>query len=145
MEKLAVIIALTLSVLLTAFGAVILVYPEFLAGFVRILYATSALYIDAVFRVVFGAALYFAAPVSRASSVLRALGVLVLASGLARSALGVDAFQSIIQWKLNVYGGVFIAVGLIVWGAWLTYALIYGLTPRSSAPSSLDHELSSKP
>lgn len=136
MEKSAVIIALSLSVLLTAFGAVILVYPEVLVGFIRILHAPDALYFDAGFRVVFGAALFFAAPISRASVVLRALGVLVLVSGLVMPALGVDTFQSLVRWKLGLFGGVFIAVGLVVEGALLTYALAYGLVPRSQTGSS---------
>ncbi len=135
MEKTAVIFALTLSVLITALGAVSLVYPEALVGFIRVLHAPGALYVDAGFRVVYGAALYFAAPISRASIVLRALGVLVLASGLAMPALGVDDFQSLVQWKLAPGSGFnrVWAVSAVVSGALLTYALVYSLVPRSRA------------
>ena len=59
-------VAVSLSVLIAALGAVGIAYPEVIVGFTRILQAPNALYVAAGGRIVFGVAVFFAAPASLA-------------------------------------------------------------------------------
>jgi hypothetical protein len=87
-----------------------------------------ALYVAAGGRLVFGVALFFAAPASRAPMTLRIFGVVLIVAGITMSALGVDGYRSLVEWKVGVLQRVWAASALL-FGALLAYALV----PRSRA------------
>ncbi len=121
-------VAVAVSVLIAALGAVGVVYPEAIVGFTRILQAPNALYVDAVGRIVFGVAVFFAAPASRAPVSLRIFGVVNIVGGIFMPALGVDGYRSLVELKLGLLPRLWAASALL-FGALLAYALV----PRSRA------------
>ncbi len=102
--------------------------PQAIVGFTRILQAPNALYVDAVGRIVFGVAVFLAAPASRAPVSLRIFGVVNIVGGIFMPALGVDGYRSLVELKLGLLPRVWAASALL-FGALLAYALV----PRSRA------------
>ncbi len=121
-------VAVAVSVLIAGLGAVGIVYPEAIVGFTRILQAPTALYVAAGGRVVFGVAVFFAAPASRAPATLRIFGGIIIVAGIAMPVLGVDGYRSLVQLKLELFPRVW-AVSALLFGALLAYTLV----PRSRA------------
>ncbi len=127
-----VLVALAMCVLVAVFGAVGVVYPEVLVGVIRAVFETpTRLYVAAGIRVVFGVALFFAAPTSRAPRTPRALGVVIFVAGLTMPVFGVEFFRSLVDEWLALGPGFHRAWGIsaLVFGALLAYALV----PRSRA------------
>ncbi len=119
-------------VLVAVLSTVGVAYPQVLVGVIRALYETpSGLYAAAGIRVVFGAALFIAAPTSRAPRTLRVLGAISVVVGLAMPVVGVEGFSSRVEvfsaldpGFLRIY-----AVFVLTVSALLAYALV----PRSRA------------
>ncbi len=122
-------LAVSLSVLIAALGAVCIAYPDVIVGFTRILQAPNALYVAAGGRIVFGVAVFFAAPASLAPATLRIFGVINIVAGMTMPVLGVDGYRSLVELKLGSGSGLPWAVSALVFGALLAYALV----PRSRA------------
>ncbi|MGB5351871.1 MAG: hypothetical protein WBN10_19835 [Polyangiales bacterium] len=72
--------------------------PARLADFVIRFRSTSGLWFAAGIRLVFGLALWFAAPASRAPLLLQVLGVLALVAAVVLPFLGVERFKRLIDW-----------------------------------------------
>ena len=113
------IIALVLSLLVAALGAMGVVSPERLLGIVRRFESPAGLLAAAGFRVILGAVLFFAAPDSRAPGVVRILGVLIFAVGLITPLFGVRRFSRLLKW--------WSARSSLFTRAWAGFALAFGL------------------
>ncbi len=72
--------------------------PARLADFVIRFGSKSGLWVAAGIRLVFGLALWFAAPASRAPLLLQVLGVLALVAAVVLPFLGVERFKRLIDW-----------------------------------------------
>lgn len=94
----AVEISGLLGVFTLLMGAWGILVPARLADFVTRFGSQSGLWIAAGIRLVFGLALWFAAPASRAPLLLQVLGVLALVAALVLPLLGVERFKRLIDW-----------------------------------------------
>ncbi len=82
------LVALVLSLLLAAFGALGVASPARFIAVVRYLETSAGLYVAGGIRVVLGIALYFSAPTSRAPEFRRVLGIVITVIGVATPLLG---------------------------------------------------------
>ncbi len=76
------LVALVLSLLVAALGALGIASPRRFIGVVRSFETPTGLYLAAVLRGVLGVALFFSAPMSRAPEVLRIAGVIFIVAGI---------------------------------------------------------------
>jgi hypothetical protein len=101
-------------------GVVALVLPDTVIAIGRHLVSPSGLYAAAAFRVGVGLVLMLAARESRAPGVLRAIGAVVLATGVATPFFGVEAARARLDWEaahvgfLRVEGAAFIFLGGLI-------------------------------
>ena len=93
-----VLLALLFSIFIVAVSTIGFVSPTKLFHIVRRFQSSAGLYGAAVFRVVFGLTLFFAADRSRALEVIHVVGIIVLVSGLITPLFGVDRFRRILNW-----------------------------------------------
>lgn len=119
------LIALVLSVLMAVLGAYGVIAPGRLQSIVRSFDSRRGHFAAAAIRVVYGVALVFAAPGSRAPLLIWILGMVVFVAGLITVALRFDRFSRLMNWWLRqglglVRGWAFIAM---VFGAYLAYVL----------------------
>jgi hypothetical protein len=124
-------LAMALSLLVAALGAIGVVAPAELRGIARHFQTPTGLYAAAAIRVVLGGTLVLAAPTSRAPRVIRAVGVVILVAGLITPFLGLDQFRGILEWlsaqgptATRIWAGGTLAFGCL---------LIYALFPKSRA------------
>ena len=75
-------VALLFCLLVAVIGFVGLFWPPRFLDLVRRLTSLQGFYVLAVLRIAFGAALYLAAPASRAPLFLEILGIVLVASGI---------------------------------------------------------------
>lgn len=115
------IVVLVLSIFIAALGALGMAAPERLAGVVRSFQTRTGLYITGVTRIVFGVALVFAAPGSRAPAVLWILGIVIFVTGLITPVIGLERFRHLTDWWLargpwfaRIWGFVAFAMGLLL-------------------------------
>ncbi len=113
------LVALLLSLFIVALGALGVASPSRLLGVVRGLQTRAGLYFAAVFRVLLGLALFFAAPSSRAPELLRILGVFIVVAGLVTPFFGLERYRKLLDWW-SARGSLFVRV-------WATFALAFGL------------------
>lgn len=113
------LVALVLSLSVAVLGAVGLVSPPRLFAIVRSFQTPVGLYLAAALRLVLGAALFLAAPASRAPEFLRILGVVIVVAGLITPLFGLDRFRRLLDWWA-AQGPIFVRV-------WATFALAFGL------------------
>ena len=113
------IVALALSLLVAALGALGLLSPMRLLDIVRHFQSPVGLYAVAALRVVLGLALFLAAPASRAPKVLRILGIIILVAGLSTPLIGVERVHRLMDWW-STQGAVFMRI-------WATFALAFGV------------------
>ena len=76
--------------------------PSRVADFAIRLSTMAGLWVAAGIRVVFGLALWFAAPASRAPLLLQVLGAVALLAGVMLPFLGVDRFKALIDWATSL-------------------------------------------
>ncbi len=108
---------------IVAVGALGAGSPPRLIAFVRRLQSQTGLYAIAAIRVVFGLALWFAAPDSRAPGLLLILGAFTVLVGVATPFFGVRLFAAVLDWwsqrpsaLLRTWCAVVVVLGLaIVW------------------------------
>ena len=95
---LAVEIASLVAVFALLVGAWGVLAPSRVADFATRFSTKAGLWVAAGIRVVFGLALWFAAPASRAPLLLQVLGAITLLAGVMLPLLGVDRFKALIDW-----------------------------------------------
>ena len=120
------VVALVLSLFVATLGAVGIVFPTKLLGFVRRFQSPVGLYGAAALRIVLGTALLVASGASRAPGAVRIAGAIIFVSGIVTPFFGVERFRRILDWWssrgtvfLRMWGGVALAIGLL-----LAYAVI---------------------
>ena len=122
-------LAMALSALVAAMGSIGLLSPAALLGIGRLFGTPSGLYAAAALRIVFGAALFLAAPASRLPPVVRAIGILIFVAGLVTPVLGLERLRAVLDWA-SAQDSIFLR-------AWAGFALAFGgfltwaLRPRS--------------
>jgi len=92
------VIAFVFSVLLAALGVLGLVLPTTLLGLEEYFRKSPARYVASAIRLLMGAALFFAAPASRAPGVLRTLGVFIFLTGVITVFFGPERFRGLVDW-----------------------------------------------
>jgi hypothetical protein len=130
--RIAKYLAIALGLVIAALGVLGLAVPSVLLEFGRSLQATNALYIVAAVRVMFGAILFFVAPVSRTPKILRILGVFIIIAGLSTPFLGVERSRAMFDWW-STQGSFFTrawAIVAVAFGLFIVYAVT---SPRRSA------------
>jgi hypothetical protein len=121
-----------LGVVLAVVGVLLVVAPSEVLEFGRSMLSPSVLYIAAVVRIIFGGVLLWVASVSRAPTVLRVLGGVLVIAGVATPFVGVELARVVFDWML-AQGSLFTrawASAVIALGLLIVYAVI---TPRNFA------------
>lgn len=120
------LLALILCTLVCAIGVACIASPSWLVG-IMVRHSARMRYFAAGFRILFGAALVFAAPASRAPDFIYVLGIVVIVAGIILVVVGDKRFRLLID-RLAAWRPAFVRV----WGALgllLGLALGYALTP----------------
>ena len=113
------LVALVLSLFIAALGALGVASPARLLLVVQFFQTRAGLYFAAAFRVVFGVALFLAAPASRAPELMRILGVVIILAGLITPFFGLARFRTLLDWW-SARGTAFVR-------AWAAFAFAFGL------------------
>src|SRR4030042_561573 len=92
------IVALVLSLLIAAMGALGIVSPVKLLGIVRQFQRPAGLYALAILRVFLGVVLFLTAYTSRFPEVVRILTIIILVSGLITPLFGLERFRKLLNW-----------------------------------------------
>ena len=79
-------------------GAWGILAPSRILDFANRFGTSGGLWVASAIRVVFGLALWFAAPASRAPLLLQVLGAITVLAGVMLPFLGVDRFKALIDW-----------------------------------------------
>jgi len=113
--------ALLVGLFIVAVGMVGVVEPQGLLTVVRYILTPLGLYFVAALRVVFGVVLVLAAPSSRASGVVRAIGFIMLVAGLITPLFGIVRARAILDWwsaqgygLMRLWAGLAVALGVLV-------------------------------
>jgi hypothetical protein len=112
-------LALALSLLIAGIGLIGIVQPAALFAFGRQFASPGGLYAAAALRLLFGAALWLAAPASRAPRALRIVGGLVVVAALLTPLVGPERFAAMLD--------LFAAQGPLFGRFWGLVALAIGL------------------
>jgi len=114
-------VALVISLCIAALGGLGVASPDALLRVVGVFATPIGLYAAAAIRLVFGAALFFAAPTSRAPRTLRIVGVVVFVAGLLTPFIGLERLSELLDWWsgwgpgfLRAWGAVALAMGLLL-------------------------------
>ena len=110
--------AFVIGALIVFQGVVGILQPDLFLGLVREFQYPPVIYVAAIVRVAFGLVLCFAAPASRAPTLLVVLGVFIVAGGLLTPYFGIYFAHLILGWWSD--GG-----GTLVRG-WALFALVLG-------------------
>jgi len=116
-----------LSLLIGVWGVLA---PSRVADFVTRFGSKGGLWFAAGIRLVFGLALWFAAPASRAPLLLQVLGVVALVAAVILPLMGVDRFKALIDWwtKLSPTAMRFNCLFAVAFGAAILWALLPAAT-----------------
>jgi len=123
-------VAFILGSLTALAGTIGLFAPNVLASMTTAFYGLLGLTLAAVIRLVLGAALFVAAPDSRAPLVFRALGAVMFGVGLLTPLIGVERFDDLIDW--------WAALDPLIARTWSACAatmgglIAYGIIPRDA-------------
>ena len=100
--------------------------PSRLVDFATRFGTTGGLWFAAGIRVVFGLALWFAGPASRAPLLLQVLGAITLVAGVMLPFMGVDRFKALLDWwtKLSPAAMRLWCVFAVAFGAAILWALL---------------------
>ena len=113
-------LALVVSGVVVVLGVAAVVFPDTVIATGRYLVSPSGLYAAAAFRVGVGLVLISAARESRAPSVLRAIGAVVLVAGVATLFYGVGAARARLDWEaahvgfFRIEGAAFVCLGSLI-------------------------------
>ena len=117
MKSLALVVAGAIAIL----GVAAVVIPEFVIATGRHMVSPFGLYVAGAFRAGVGLVIILAARESRAPGILRAIGAVVLAAGVATPLVGVEAARARLEWEaahvglFRIEGAAFVFfAGLIV-------------------------------
>ena len=126
----AVEISGLLGVFILLIGVWGVLAPSRIADFVTRFGSKSGLWFAASIRLVFGLALWFAAPASRAPFSLQVLGVIALLAAVILPFMGVDHFKARIDWwtKLSPTVMRFNCLLAVAFGAVILWALLPAAT-----------------
>ena len=126
----AVEISGLLAVFTLLMGAWGILVPSRLVDFATRFRSQGGLWFAAGVRVVFGLALWFAAPASRLPVLLQVLGAITLLAGLTLPFIGVDRFKALLDWwtKLSTTAKRFSAVFALAFGGVILWALLPAAT-----------------
>lgn len=91
------LVVVTLSAIITGLGVYGLVRPAGITGFAGLWRTRAALWFAVVLRLVFGAALWYVAPLSRAPMVLRVIGGVAIAAAIVLPVLGVARMRLLLD------------------------------------------------
>lgn len=120
------VIALGFSVFVAALGLLGLASPSLILRFSEPFQTPAGLYLAAALRLIMGAALFFAAPESRAPEALRVLGVIIIVAGVITLLFGPERFHRLLDWwsaRGSGFKRAWAAVALAL-GLFLMYALV---------------------
>ena len=115
------------SLLVAGLGALGVCAPTRLVTFARKFQTPAGLYVAAAARLIFGAALFLAAPESRAPVAVRVAGVVVFAAGLALPWIGYERLWRMFDWWAAHGANAMRALGAVVLVGGL--ALVSALLP----------------
>jgi hypothetical protein len=113
-------LALVVAGVVVVLGIAGVVIPHIVIATGRHLVSPSGLFAAAAFRVGVGLVLLLAARESRAPGILRAIGAVVLAAGVATPFFGVEAARARLDWEaahvgvLRVEGAAFVCLGGLI-------------------------------
>lgn len=113
------LIALVISLFISALGALGLVFPSKWLAFARFFDSRSGLWMSTALRLVFGMAIYQSAPTSLTPEILHVVGIAIIAAGIATPLVGAKRIHQILNWW-EARGPLFIRI-------WAGSALIAGL------------------
>lgn len=113
------LVAFGISLLVAALGGLGIVSLPRLLGVFRHFQTPAGLFAATALRLVLGAALFLAAPASRAPEAVRIVGVIVFVAGLITPFFGVERFKRLLDW--------WSALGPAVIRTWAGFALVFGL------------------
>jgi len=116
--------AMLIGVLIAGFGGAAILAPAAFFEAVRYLHTPPVIYVAGTLRVVLGIVLVGAAPQSRARTLLRSLGALIILAGLLTPLVGARVARALLEWWSA--GGPWLvraagAVGLVI-GLFILYA-----------------------
>ena len=121
------LIALVISLLIAAMGALGMFFPAKLLAFARLFEQQAGLWVAGVFRVIFGLALFLSAPTSHAPEIIRTLGVIILVAGLITPFAGVRRVHKLLNWWeargplwIRLWAGTAFTIGLLLASAVVT-------------------------
>jgi hypothetical protein len=119
-------VALILSLVVAALGAVGVISPRRLHAFVQRFETPAGLYAAAAFRLLLGLTLLLAAPDSRAPGIIRIIGIIIFAAGLITPLIGIERFRSLLAWwsgqkpsRMRAWAGL-----ALVFGIFIAYAML---------------------
>ena len=112
-------VALGISVLIAALGALGIISPARLLAFVRRVQTPGGVYVAAALRLVLGVVLLLVAPASKAPDLLRVIGVLAVAAALSTPFVGLARCGRLVEWWWGQ--------GSLVVHAWAAIPLALGL------------------
>ncbi len=96
-----VFLAIALAVLIVGFGIWGIISPTTLLAFLSRWQTRGGLWTGAALRLMFGLALWSAAPLSRFPTTLQVVGVIFVVAGIAMPFIGLARFKSMVAWWLN--------------------------------------------
>jgi hypothetical protein len=121
------LIALFISLLIAATGALGLVFPQKMLAVARHFEHQAGLWAVGAFRVVFGSAIFLSAPTSNAPDMLRTLGVIIFVAGFITPFLGIKRVHKMLNWweargpvYLRIWAGTALTIGLLLASAVVT-------------------------
>ncbi len=114
-----VAVALVFSLAVAALGALGVASPARLLDVVRRFQSPMGVYAATAIRVVYGLAIFLAAPASRAPGLLQVLGLVIGVAGLITPLVGLERFRRLIDWWA-AHGPAFVR-------GWAAFALAFGL------------------
>jgi len=113
------VFAVALGVLLALAGVLLVAAPSAVLEYGRSILSPSVLDIAAAVRIIFGSVLLWVAPASRAPTVLRILGVVLVVAGVVTPFVGVELSRVVFDWML--------AQGPFFTRAWASAAIVLGV------------------
>lgn len=96
-----VFLAIAIAVLIVGFGVWGIISPATLLTFLSRWQTREGLWAGAAIRLMFGLALWSAAPLSRVPTTLQVVGVIFVVAGIAMPFIGLARFKSMVAWWLN--------------------------------------------
>ena len=124
-------LALLFALAVVLAGIVAIVAPDRLMTAARYVITPAGLYAIAALRVGIGLVLIRVAPTSRTPRIVRALGIVVLAAGLATPLFGVDRSRAVVDWIATQGPVLMRSVGVVIaaLGGFIAFSVAPGRRP----------------